>query len=77
MTDQQQEEQIPMQFVVEELQDTIRRRDNELLLANSRNRQKDDTIRSLQEQNVALQKRVNGYEAEGQNAVQPKPKTPA
>ena len=74
---EQPQEQIPVQFVIEELQDMVRRRENELLLAGALGRQKDDTIRSLQEQNVALQKRVNGYEAEGQNAVQPKPKAPA
>lgn len=58
MSEQPQQEQIPVQFVIEELQDTIRRRDSELLLAGAQGRQQADTIRSLQEQNVALQKRV-------------------
>lgn len=63
MSQQPQEgEQIPIQFVVEELQDVVRRRDNELLVARAQLRQRDDTIRQLQEQNVALQKRVTDYE---------------
>lgn len=62
MSEQPQQEQIPVQFVIEQLQDTIRRRDSELLLAGALGRQKDDTIRSLQEQNVALQKRATEHE---------------
>lgn len=62
MTEQPQQEQIPVQFVIEELQDTIRRRDGELLLAKALGRQQADTIRSLQEQNTALQTRVTAYE---------------
>jgi hypothetical protein len=65
-------DQVPMQLVVNELENTAHRLTSENVSLRARKRYLEDVIRGLQEQNVGLQGQLNQLDAEGQNAVEPK-----
>lgn len=71
MSDQSGEE-VPVHLLIREMEQQISQMATERVMDKTRLRVRDETITSLQEQNVTLQRRINEYEAESQNAVEPK-----
>jgi hypothetical protein len=70
VTEQPQQEQIPIESYVAELELEVSQLSREKMLLRTRLRVRDDTIQDLQEQNVALQKRVTDLQ-DAANLPQP------